>query len=155
MIHFLTTNCTTYYFYLPYHAKKVMLRTKFKRRLHYHELRATDCCFLCVRFCTKQPQQALCYSEHNFLDTMRAISQKMNDKKCTQFELERYVCIEPSFAPVRDTYQLNTKFIRQCLTHSELIWMRTMNLARRQVRRMVECDRCNVNVHYGTWELGK
>ena len=27
-------------------AKKVMLGTKFKRCVHYHELRATDCCFL-------------------------------------------------------------------------------------------------------------
>ena len=26
--------------------KKVMLGTKFKRCVHYHELRATDCCFL-------------------------------------------------------------------------------------------------------------
>ena len=27
-------------------CKKVMLGTKFKRCVHYHELRATDCCFL-------------------------------------------------------------------------------------------------------------
>ena len=27
-------------------GKKVMLGTKFKRCVHYHELRATDCCFL-------------------------------------------------------------------------------------------------------------
>ena len=34
------------HFFVWMTPKKVMLRTKFKRCVHYHELRATDCCFL-------------------------------------------------------------------------------------------------------------